>query len=99
MNIIQRINSPTPSFFKKLRNIGLMLAGISTAIASSPVVLPAAFVSIAGYAAVAGGVIGAVCQLATDTEQVINKLSYIYIKSTQSAIFDFHNIFKVALFQ
>ena len=68
MNIIQRINSPTPSFFKKLRNIGLMLAGISTAIASSPVVLPAAIISIAGYAAVAGGVIGAVSQLATDRD-------------------------------
>ena len=68
MNIVQRINSPTPSFFKKLRNIGLMLAGISTAIASSPVVLPAAIVSIAGYAAVAGGVIGAVSQLATDRD-------------------------------
>jgi hypothetical protein len=45
-----------------------MLAGISTAIASSPVVLPAAIISIAGYAAVAGGVIGAVSQLATDKD-------------------------------
>ena len=68
MNIVQRINAPTQKFFKKLRNIGLALAGISTAIASSPVVLPVALVTIAGYAAVAGGVIGAVSQLATDAE-------------------------------
>ena len=68
MNIVQRINAPTPSFFKKLRNIGLALAGISAAIASSPVVLPVALISFAGYAAVAGGVIGAVSQLATDRD-------------------------------
>jgi len=67
MNILQRINSPTPLFFKKLRNIGLALAGISTAIAASPVALPVFVVTLAGYAAVAGGVIGAVSQLATDT--------------------------------
>jgi len=67
MNILQRINSPTPLFFKKLRNIGLALAGISTAIVASPVALPVFVVTLAGYAAVAGGVIGAVSQLATDT--------------------------------
>jgi hypothetical protein len=71
MNLIERVKSPTPRFFKKLRNVGLMLAGISTAIASSPVTLPVFVVSIAGYAAVAGGVIGAVSQLVTDTEQSI----------------------------
>jgi len=68
MNIIERATSPTPSFFKKLRNIGILLAGLSTAIASSPVLLPPVLITIAGYAAVAGGVIGAVSQLATDPE-------------------------------
>lgn len=65
MNIIQRIQSPTPRFFQKLRNIGLVLAAISTAIITAPVALPAIATTIAGYAAVGGTVIGAVSQLTT----------------------------------
>ncbi|MDE3144012.1 MAG: hypothetical protein KGL19_07645 [Bacteroidota bacterium] len=65
MNIIQRIQSPTPTFFKKLRNIGLVLAAISTAIVTAPVALPAIATTIAGYAAVGGTLIGAVSQLTT----------------------------------
>jgi len=66
MNLIQRAQSPTPGFFKKLRNIGLILAAVSAAIISAPVALPATVVTIAGYAAVAGSVIGAVSQLTTE---------------------------------
>jgi len=65
MNLIKRAQSPTPGFFKKLRNIGLVLAAVSTAIITAPVVLPAAVITIAGYFAVAGSVIGAVSQLTT----------------------------------
>ncbi len=65
MNIIQRIQSPTPTFFKKLRNIGLVLAAISTAIITAPVALPAIATTIAGYAAVGGTIISAVSQLTT----------------------------------
>lgn len=73
MNIIQRTKSPTPKFFKKLRTIGLALAAVSTAIITAPVTLPAAIVTIAGYAAVAGSVISAVSQLTTtETELKIN---------------------------
>jgi hypothetical protein len=68
MNIVQRAKAPTPNFFKKLRNIGLALAAISTAIITAPITLPAAVVTIAGYAAVAGGVIGAVSQITTKSE-------------------------------
>ena len=66
MNLIQRAQSSTPGFFKKLRNIGLILAAVSAAIISAPVALPATVVTIAGYAAVAGSVIGAVSQLTTE---------------------------------
>ncbi|MBL0146062.1 MAG: hypothetical protein IPP48_10080 [Chitinophagaceae bacterium] len=68
MKIIQRIQSPTPSFFKKLRNAGLTLAAISTAIVAAPVALPALLVKVAGYLAVAGGVASAVSQSTTSTE-------------------------------
>jgi hypothetical protein len=40
MNLIERVTSPTPTFFQKLRNIGLALAAISAAIIASPVTLP-----------------------------------------------------------
>ncbi len=63
MNIVQRASSPTPKFFKTLRTIGLVLASISTVIVTAPIALPAAVVTVAGYAAVAGGVISAVSQL------------------------------------
>jgi hypothetical protein len=68
MNIIERITSPTPSFFRKLRNIGLVLAGVGTTIVTAPVVLPPVLMVYAGYALLAGSVIGAVSQLTTHTE-------------------------------
>jgi hypothetical protein len=63
--IIERAKAPTPKFFKKLRNIGLTLAAISTAIITAPIALPAAIVTAAGYVAVASGVISAVSQITT----------------------------------
>lgn len=66
--VIKRASSPTPLFFIKLRNIGVALAGISAAILTAPVALPAAVVTLAGYAAVAGSVIGAVSQLVKKAE-------------------------------
>jgi len=68
MNIIERVQAPTPDFFKKLRNIGLAIAAVSAAVLTAPIALPAVVVSIAGYAAVAGGVIGAVSQVTTSSE-------------------------------
>jgi hypothetical protein len=67
--VIERAGSPTPSFFRKLRNIGIALTGISAAILTSPVSLPALLISIAGYAAVGGAVLGAVSQLVKKEEE------------------------------
>ncbi|TAN13617.1 MAG: hypothetical protein EPN37_13350 [Chitinophagaceae bacterium] len=66
--IIERAQAPTPSFFKKLRNIGLMMAAVSAAIISAPVALPVIIVNIAGYLAVASGVVSAVSQMAKEAE-------------------------------
>jgi len=63
MNLIERVASPTPTFFQKLRNIGLALAAISAAIIASPVALPAIVTTVAGYLAVAGTVLSAVSQI------------------------------------
>lgn len=62
MNLSERLSSPTPPFFRKLRNIGLTLAAISTAIIGAPVELPEFLLQIAGYLFVAGSVAGAVSQ-------------------------------------
>ena len=66
MNVVERAKAPTPSFFKILRAIGLVLLTISGSVIAAPVVLPAAVVSVVGYLAVAGGVISAVSQLTVD---------------------------------
>ena len=66
MNIVERAKAPTPKFFRILRSIGLSLLAISGSVIAAPVVLPAAVVSVAGYIAVAGGVISAVSQVAVD---------------------------------
>ena len=68
MNIVKRIQAPTPKFFKVLRTIGLVLAAVGGTILAAPVALPVAIVSIGGYIAVAGGVISAVSQLTTNDE-------------------------------
>lgn len=66
MNLIERIQSPTPKFFKKLRNIGLILGATSAAILAAPLALPVTLVTVAGYLAVTGGVISAISQTAVD---------------------------------
>lgn len=63
MNLFERVVSPTPTFFQKLRNIGLVLAAISAAIISTPVAMPAIITTIAGYLAVAGSVLSGVSQV------------------------------------
>jgi hypothetical protein len=69
MNLLERAMSPTPTFFQKLRNIGLALAAISAAIMTAPVALPAIVTTIAGYLAVAGTVLSGVSQITVTGEQ------------------------------
>ena len=66
MNLIERAKAPTPKFFRILRTIGLSLLAISGSVIAAPVVLPATVVTVAGYIAVAGGVISAVSQVTVD---------------------------------
>lgn len=72
MKIVERIKAPTPKFFKILRSIGLALLAISGTIVAAPIVLPVTVVTVAGYMAVAGGVISAVSQM-TVVEENLNK--------------------------
>ena len=73
MSVVERVKAPTPKFFKTLRTIGLALAAIGGAILAAPVAMPAALISIAGYVALAGGVMTAVSQTAVDTNTKDNQ--------------------------
>jgi hypothetical protein len=75
MNIIERVNAPTPKFFRVLRTIGLSLAAASAAILAAPIALPAALVTAAGYVALAGTVVTAVSQTAVDNSEKLKQES------------------------
>ena len=79
MNVVERTKSPTPKFFRVLRSIGLALLGLSGSVIAAPVVLPTIVVSVAGYLAVAGGVLSAVSQMTVDDDakaedELINRM-------------------------
>ena len=66
MKLQDRYKKRTPSFFRKLRNLGIALAAASGAILAAPIALPAAIITAAGYLAVAGTVATAVSQAVVD---------------------------------
>ena len=68
MNLVKRVTTKTPLFFKKVRNLGLILAAVSGAVLAAPVALPTAIVAAAGYVALVGGVMSAVSQTAVINE-------------------------------
>ena len=65
---MNRMQAPTPTFFVKLRNIGLALTAVSIALTTAPFALPVVIVKIAGYLAVAGSVASAVSQAVVEGE-------------------------------
>lgn len=74
MNLIDRYKKSTPSFFRKLRNIGIALAATSGAILAAPISLPALVITIASYLAVAGTVVTTVSQaVVSDNENETEK--------------------------
>lgn len=64
--IVQRATAPTPTFFRILRSVGLALLAVSGSIVAAPVALPVAITTLAGYLAVAGGVLSAVSQITVE---------------------------------
>ena len=68
-NVMNRMQRPTPKFFKTFRNIGLAMVAASAAMVESHVALPSIVTDMAGYLAVAGTVMGAVSQSAVLNER------------------------------
>ena len=81
MNVVERAKAPTPKFFRILRAIGLAMMAISGSVIAAPVVLPVTVVSIAGYIAVAGGVISAISQVTVDEAALLKAEQEIIPKS------------------
>ena len=71
--ILDRIKAPTPKFFKVLRNIGLIMAGVGTVLLTAPVSLPTVVVTVGGYLVTAGGVATAVSQFTNISDDVIGQ--------------------------
>ena len=71
--IVNRVTSPTPKFFKVLRNVGLVLAAVGGTILAAPIALPVLVTTIGGYMAVAGGVLTATSQLTRTDDSVLRQ--------------------------
>ncbi|ESU19486.1 hypothetical protein FEDK69T_31580 [Flavobacterium enshiense DK69] len=69
MNVVERVQAPTPKWFKVLRTIGLALATVGGSIIAAPIALPAGLVTAAGYLVLGGGIISAVSQTAVKSEE------------------------------
>lgn len=72
-SIAQRLQQPTPPFFKKLRTIGLLMAATGGAVMAAQVELPAVVTQIASYLTVAGGIITSVSQMTVNTPELSTK--------------------------
>ena len=69
MKLIDRYKKPTPTFFRKLRNIGIALAATGGAIIAAPIALPALGITIATYLTVVGTVATAVSQAVVSDDE------------------------------
>ncbi|MHB1106152.1 MAG: hypothetical protein ACYCZ2_07305 [Lutibacter sp.] len=69
MKLIDRYKKPTPTFFRKLRNIGIALAATGGAIIAAPIALPALVITIATYLTVVGTVATAVSQAVVSDDE------------------------------
>ena len=66
MTVIERVQAPTPKFFKKVRTGGLIMATIGASLLAAPEGLPPFLLKLAGYLAVAGSVATAISQTTTN---------------------------------
>lgn len=66
-----RWNNESPSFWKKVQKVGIVCAALGGAIATAPISLPAAAVTVSGYLATAGVVAGILAKLTVADSSVL----------------------------
>lgn len=64
----KRCQADTPPFFRKLRNVGLIVAAVGSSILAAPIAVPAVLTSIGGFMILGGTVMRAVSQAAVGEE-------------------------------
>jgi hypothetical protein len=69
MSISQRWNAPTPKFWKRVQQAAITIGAIAGVIIASPITLPAAVITVAGYVATAGTVAATLSQLTIETNE------------------------------
>ena len=69
MSVLERLNAPTPPFFKKLRTAGVIIGTIGAGIAGAGIALPAVVVGLAGYLITGGSILVAVSSVAVDSSE------------------------------
>lgn len=69
LNLIKRIESPTPKWFRIVRNLGFVLSAVGGVLVATPVALPAGIVAVGGYLLLGGSIISAVSQTAVSSEE------------------------------
>ena len=85
LNLVSRIQEPTPKWFRIVRNIGLALSAVGGVLVAAPVALPAAVVSVGGYLLLGGSIIGAVSQTAVSAEEYGDKNQKSRENSTENS--------------
>ena len=66
MKIIERLKAPTPSYWKKIRNIAGLIGAVGATILTLPISLPAVIITGAGYAVAVGTVVATISQTAKE---------------------------------
>ena len=85
LNLVSRVQEPTPKWFRIVRNIGLALSAVGGVLVAAPVALPAAVVSVGGYLLLGGTIIGAVSQTAVSAEEYGDKNRKSLENSTENS--------------
>ena len=85
LNLVSRVQEPTPKWFRIVRNIGLALSAVGGVLVAAPIALPAAVVSVGGYLLLGGTIIGAVSQTAVSGEEYGDKNRKSLENSTENS--------------
>lgn len=67
--IKERWQAKTPKFWKKVQRIGIVAGAIGAILLASPIALPAAIITGAGYLVAVGGATATLSQLTVDNPE------------------------------
>jgi hypothetical protein len=66
----KRWNSKTPQFWKKVQRIAILVGAVAGTIIAAPIALPAAVITVAGYAVAVGTAVATVSQFTVEDKSV-----------------------------